>query len=61
MPVADDGTFNHNLAFAASSEGALGFLEELQVRESDWEVADKNVCVAWVVMRHDQIDCQFTK
>lgn len=40
MPVDDDGTFNHNLAFAVSSEGALDFVEELRVPESDWEVAD---------------------
>ena len=50
MPVDDDGTFNHNLAFAVSPESALYFVEELQVHESDWEVVDKHGSVVWVVM-----------
>lgn len=36
------------LTFAVSSQGALDFVEELQVRESDWEVADRHGCVVWV-------------
>lgn len=40
---------HHDLALAVSSEGALDFAEELQVRESDWEIADEHACVVCVV------------
>ena len=58
----DDGprlsclALHHGLALPVFSEGALDFVEELQVRESDWEVADKHGCVVWVVTQNDPID-----
>jgi len=42
----DDGAIVHAVALAVSSEGVLDFMEELQVRESGWEIADKHACVA---------------
>ena len=56
-PELDDGprrptsvlAAHHDLALAVSSEGALDFAEELQVRESDWEIADEHACVVCVV------------
>jgi len=45
LPIDDDGAIVHALTFTVSSEGALDFVEELQVRESDWEVADKHARV----------------
>lgn len=43
MPVDNDGLVFRDLTFTISSEGVLDFVEELQVRESDREVADKCV------------------
>jgi hypothetical protein len=51
-----NGAANHGLASAVSYEGPFDFVEELQVRESDWEVADKHGCVVWVVTQNDPID-----
>jgi hypothetical protein len=45
MPFSDVGAVDHDLKFAVSSEGALDFVEELQVRESGWEIADKHARV----------------
>lgn len=52
-PLITISAVNHELIVIVSSEGVLDFVEELRVRESDWEVADK--CVVWRVLRHDQI------
>lgn len=49
MSINDNGAINHDLAFVVSSEGALDFVEKLQVRESDREVADKHGRVVWIV------------
>lgn len=56
VPIDDAGAAIQHLAFAVSSEGALDFVKKLQVRESDWEVADKHACVVWVVAGNDTID-----
>jgi hypothetical protein len=38
-PIDDDAAVSHDLVFAVSSEGALDFVEELQVHESDRQAA----------------------
>lgn len=59
MPVDNDGLVFRDLTFTLSSEGALDFVEELQVRESDGEVVDK--CVVQTVLRHDRIKIPYPR
>ena len=56
MSINDNGAIDHDLTFVVSSEGALDFVEKLQVRGSDWDVADKHGCIVWVSTQNDPID-----
>jgi hypothetical protein len=56
MSIDDDDAIIHDLGYAVSSGCPLDFAEELQFRESDWEVADKHGCVVWVATENGRID-----
>lgn len=47
-PVDDHGSVDHDFASTELPEGTLDQVEELQVRESGWEVADKHARIVRV-------------